>query len=787
MNRKFSSESRDSKTKLENISKENTNNDLGKRKNSKSIGYSLFINNLVKSKKFKSLEKRKKKESIEEQEKKKPKKSTYMEKFQRSSKPKETFKSTTKNPKINEILRQLRENEEKANASGNSNINVGKIDSNKINQFLGSKSNRGNKEENNIFQSKVKDYVDKLNKKIGEKNSSEKSEKKQVVKIKRNLKEKEFDKDNEEEEEESSSSSSSEDEHEEIRKDEEIKNIQLIEESGNNFYYFGKDQGKYVNKINNIIYTRFSFKSIRLNDKKDSEKEKSNSKEYLPKNQVSFSILSENTTQNKKANAYSNYINSIKLHHMKFNKTKIKRKKTSEDTNESEGNEKVKLYDIVGYDNKKKRMSILDILKKRNISIISEGPFNVNRTRNKSIKLVNKNINREMNIIEEEPKNEIHQYNDMVKYMVYTSITTIKKNKRFNLKDFAISKIANIELTNKETQKVIKNKANNLMIIEKKNDIEIMGKKRSGSNSIHKLRNSLQKKGNDNKIMNNNSISLINKRTSKMVPNLRASLNKSKDNKQKLNNSLIINKHTLQNRMSLKKTNKSVERRHIKSSILFDSNSSSSEEEKKEEKKEININPRKPNNTQYDELFHNFATGYSTENKPKRVSKNKIEENNESINLKYNNLRKNNALKNKFENKNIYTDRETNESRALFKQKLKTSNILPKEEILSKNEIHKVKMNKAKIRKFKSKNNLDQKQTTSGIKKNNNLNNKKYADKAAKIRQFHKQRNINSDYINNSNIILQNTTVNHTTYNYYLNDNERLSSNKKNKSFRNKK
>ena len=59
-------------------------------------------------------------------------------------------------------------------------------------------------------------------------------------------------------------------------------------------------------------------------------------------------------------------INSIKLHHMKFNKTKIKRKKTSEDTNESEGNEKVKLYNIVGYDNKKKRMSILDILKKRN-------------------------------------------------------------------------------------------------------------------------------------------------------------------------------------------------------------------------------------------------------------------------------------------------------------------------------------------------------------------------------------------------------------------------------------
>ena len=783
MKRKISNESRDSKWLIENINKENTNNDLGKRKNRRSIGSSLFINNLVKPRKFKSLEKRKKKESIEEQEKKKPKKLTYMEKYQRSTKPKETFKSTTKNPKINEILRQLRENEEKANASGNSNLNVGKIDSNKINQFLGSKSNRSNKEENNIFESKVKDYVDKLNKKIEERSLSDKSKKKQVVKIKRNLKEKEFDNDNEEEEE----SFSSEDEYKEIRRDKKNQNIDLIEENGNNFYYFGKDQGKYVNKINNIIYTRFSFKSIRINDKKYNQKEKSDVKEYIPKNQVSFSILSAKTNHNKKANINSNYINNIKLHHVKNNKIKRKRKRTSEDINESEGNEKVKLYDIVGYDNKKKRMSIYDILKKRNISIISEEPFNVNRTRNKSIKIVNKDRIREMNIIKEEPKNEIHQYNDMVKYMVYSSVITIKNNKRYNLKDFAISKVVNIELTNTENPKVIENKANNFMIIEKENDIEIFGKKRSGSNSTHKLRNSLQKNRKDSKIINNNSISLINKRASKMVPNLRASLNKSKDNKQKLNNSLIINKHTLQNRMSIKKENKSQERRHIKSSILFDSNSSSSEDKKKEEKKELNINPRKPNNTQYDELFHNFATSYSTENKHKRVSKNKIEENNESINHKYNNLRKNNTLKNKFENKNIYTDKETNESRALFKQKLKTSNKLLNEESSTKSEIHKVKMNKAKIRKFKSKNHLEQKQTTSGIKKNNNLNNKKYTDKTAKIRQFHKQRNINSEYINNSNIILQNTTVNHTTYNYYLNDNERLSSNKKNRSFRNKK
>ena len=42
--RRNSSESRDSKGHLENINKENANNDLGKQKNSR---YSLFIKNLV--------------------------------------------------------------------------------------------------------------------------------------------------------------------------------------------------------------------------------------------------------------------------------------------------------------------------------------------------------------------------------------------------------------------------------------------------------------------------------------------------------------------------------------------------------------------------------------------------------------------------------------------------------------------------------------------------------------------------------------------------------------------
>lgn len=90
-------------------------------------------------------------------------------------------------------------------------------------------------------------------------------------------------------------------------------------------------------------------------------------------------------------------------------------------------------------------------------------------------------------------------------------------------------------------------------------------------------------------------------------------------------------------------------------------------------------------------------------------------------------------------------------------------------------------MNKAKIRKFKSKNLLNEKQKISGNKKSTNLNNKKFIDKTAKIKHFNKQKNFNSDYINNSNIILQNTTVNHTTYNYYLNSQDKLNRSSTNK------
>ena len=763
--RKKSSELRESKIVSKKLS--DSINDTGHKVNSKTNVYSNFIKNLVKAKKFKSLEKRGKKSSMDEQEKRKQKKLTYMEKYKKMNKPKESFYSTSKNPKINEILRKLKESEENGKVNVNNNTSIGKIDSNKINTFLGNKNEDSRYYENNIYESKVKNYVDKLNQKImKERTASEGSGDKKTRKIKKEKKDLE---------------NINDDENQDIYSDNEYDGIiykkksddiqKQNEENYNNFNSQRKDQEKYINKINNINYIKFGFGSYKINDMIYIGKKKSNIKDYFPQNQTSFSILCKSLRKSSNLETNSKF---------KINKSKRKWKKISDDLFETERNDNVKMYNIVGYDNIKRRMTIYDILKKRKISIISEEPFITNKNKiSRSIKKdkKDKQKDKEVEIKEDEP--EIKKYNDMVKYMIYSTVSTIKKNKQFNPKDFVISKIDSIELINKEKQ--IKDKKSNFsMSIEKKNDIEIIGYEKRNSNSISKLRNSLQKK--ENKNLSNFS-SLTNKRDYKIDVINRVPI--ITENKGNINNNLLINKYTLPKRISIKKINKSTERRKVKSALLFQSSSSSSdiEEEKKiEEKKaekEINKNIKSIN--QFDELFHNYATNYNTNNKPRKISKNILDEN--SVNETKNNyLNKNNVLKNRTDSKNIYTDRETNESRALFKRRLKTSNKLVSEDLstISKKEINKVKTDKAKIKKFKSKNNMAEvRQASTGKRKILNPNNKKYTDKNAKIRYFYKQRNINTDYINNSNIILQNTTVNHTTYNYYLNEGEKLSSSKK--------
>ena len=763
--RKKSSELRESKIVSKKLS--DSINDTGHKVNSKTNVYSNFIKNLVKAKKFKSLEKRGKKSSMDEQEKRKQKKLTYMEKYKKMNKPKESFYSTSKNPKINEILRKLKESEENGKVNVNNNTSIGKIDSNKINTFLGNKNKDSKYYENNIYESKVKNYVDELNQKImKERTASEGNKNKKTRKIKKEKKDLE---------------NINDDENQDIYSDNEYDGIiykkksddiqKQNEENYNNFNSQRKDQEKYINKINNINYIKFGFGSYKINDMIYIGKKKSNIKDYFPQNQTSFSILCKSLRKSSNLETNSKF---------KINKSKRKWKKISDDLFETERNDNVKMYNIVGYDNIKRRMTIYDILKKRKISIISEEPFITNKNKiSRSIKKDKKDKQKDKEVETKADEPEIKKYNDMVKYMIYSTVANIKKNKQFNPKDFVISKIDSIELINKEKQ--IKDKKSNLsMSIEKKNDIEIIGYEKRNSNSISKLRNSLQKK--ENKNLSNFS-SLTNKRDYKIDVINRVPI--ITENKGNINNNLLINKYTLPKRISIKKINKSTERRKVKSALLFQSSSSSSdiEEEKKiEEKKaekEINKNIKSIN--QFDELFHNYATNYNTNNKPRKISKNILDEN--SVNETKNNyLNKNNVLKNRTDSKNIYTDRETNESRALFKRRLKTSNKLVSEDLstISKKEINKVKTDKAKIKKFKSKNNMAEvRQASTGKRKILNPNNKKYTDKNAKIRYFYKQRNINTDYINNSNIILQNTTVNHTTYNYYLNEDEKLSSSKK--------
>ena len=778
--RKNTGEDIDNKLIVQKLS-DNIPTDPGKQKLSKINRYSLFVKNLAKSKKFKSVEKRRKNSSMDEQEKNKQKKQTYSEKFRRTSKPKVTFQSTTKNPKINEILKKLRESEERGNMIENNKTNVGKIDSNKINKFLASGDSRVNTEdiENNFNKSKVKNYVDQLNKKIlMEKKSNENSNKKKVNKInkiKKNLNSKEFN-----EQDKENSETSSDDEYQNIRKDKKISNNENNNININNFNAPQKDQEKYLNQKSNINYLKFAFNSYTIQDKNYKKNKKSNPILFLPKNQINFSILSDITlslsTKRKKSNFYPKRKRSIKI--------KNKSKKTSADLNESQENPKVKLYDIVGFDNKKRRMSIFDILKKRQINIIPEEQIAGNRNKiSRSIKLVKKekkNFEIIKGIKEIKEKPEIVQYNDMVKYIVYTYIPTIIKKEKFNIKDLIMTKVADIALIVQKPLIYInddnKNR-NDFMIIEKKNDIEIVGnRRRSNSNSIRRNKNSFH-----NKEVNS---SLINKKNNKQDSNIKISINTDDKDKQKTNtNNLLINKQTFQN---TKRENKSTGRRHLKSLLLFESNSSSNDEREKEpeKEKEKTTNSKRPN--QLNELFYSYATNHKKQKVPRKTSKSMAEE---EIMNKTNIPKKINPLKKSMERQSIYTDTETNKSRALFKKKLLTSNKLIDDEInLPKRKVYKIKTDKAKIKKFISKKNLKEKQPTSMEKRKiTNVNNKKYIDKNAKIRQFHGQRNINTDYINSRNIILQNTTVNHTTYNYYLNEQDKSINSKKNNSNKKKK
>ena len=255
----------------------------------------------------------------------------------------------------------------------------------------------------------------------------------------------------------------------------------------------------------------------------------------------------------------------------------------------------------------------------------------------------------------------------------------------------------------------------------------------------------------------------------------------SQDTNNKNNNSTKIRSDS-----NKKKKNKNNEdendNRAIKPPIFTKYSSSSDEEEEegeeeKEQKKEndnIPINQeetktKKPNI--YDELLHAYGTNYDYEIKKVKFSKesNKNVENNRE-NVK---ILKNNALKNMVYSKTIYTDKETDKIRRDFKRKLthneyRNTNEEIEDESDLKN-IHKIKTNKAKIKKFKAKNELDNEYYNKMTLSKKDTGNSRPHGNKAKIRKFpNNARNIIDDYEYN-NIVLQNSTFNQTTYNYYTN------------------
>jgi len=133
---------------------------------------------------------------------------------------------------------------------------------------------------------------------------------------------------------------------------------------------------------------------------------------------------------------------------------------------------------------------------------------------------------------------------------------------------------------------------------------------------------------------------------------------------------------------------------------------------------------------------------------------------------------KNAVMNNKITSKDIYTDKATNESRRSFKKKLTHNEYRnEEEEDLSSKNVHKVKSNKVKIKKFKSKHDSEteipiiqpKKVTAYNLREN---------QKKIKMKKFqNKEKNITSDYgYGYNNVISQDSTYNQNSDNYYPND-----------------
>ena len=827
-----------------------------------------------------------------------PKKTSYYDKY--GNKPKETFYSTSKNPKINEILKRLKENGQ-IKLTDDINSNVGKIDSDKIgkyNKLMGEEKYQGvgkktvapkikafiekiNSEHNSALISNKKlpnktasaikkDYVNtERNKEPGNESNNKKKEKKRKKKkrrFKREYSSEEEESESDKESEEESEEKSEEESEEEIespreerrrnrRKKKRMKNKKnkndkikfenlaifnnqtLVE--GQNYSGFSivknPAQEKYKNKKSSIDYQQFSFNYYQISDKEFMSKttKKLRKVELETEKQIEFTLLNEIEKERirniikKKGN--SNIMMKTKKNFKIINKPNVTNKKRSieysqEDENgyHNDENSNVRKYEILGYNKKAKRMSIIDILKKRKISIISEQPFKtstfldkIKNAKNKE----NKKIFNNPKLEEIEENQEIIKDSNGTKYMIFSCSTIIRKS-MINPKDLVISNEVNItlkgfiQLMNEEREKEKEKER------EKEKELEKAkaNMKKADKNVIGEYK---KRKVNSNFIAKNKYLHKNMSNKAKDKSNVKENLNKSsalikknnqKDNKKSFNldKSVQINKNAIKDKMlsgcmiykdvnnksikannipnvpNKKQKNKKYgdenDNRAIKPPILTKYSSSNEEEEEEEEKEKekdeekenenIQINhvefkTKKPN--KFDELLHAYGTNHDYEIKKVKFSKDPNTNAQKSKDdMKLNS--RNNVMKNAVNSNNIYTDKETNRIRSEFKRKL-THNQYRNEEENEDNDMkifHKVKTNKAKIKKFKTNNEYDESDKMALSKKD--TGNARLHGNKAKIRNFpnHSRNNI-SDYEYN-NIVLQNSTYNHTTYNYYTND-----------------
>ena len=212
------------------------------------------------------------------------------------------------------------------------------------------------------------------------------------------------------------------------------------------------------------------------------------------------------------------------------------------DNDSDESHHNTRKYDVMGYDKKTKRMSIIEILKKRKISIKSEEPFK-NQTfldsvkekerekqlqleRNKALAKSNAEKEKEKEEEEEEKKvediPEIQETDDGVKYLIFTCSVTIRRENKCKPKDFKPSHEASVTL---------KGYVQLMMEEEERENAKKMKKPKilKNKNNLFTLHNKKLDKNKEKANLNNSAI--ITKKRLLDKPNKGANLDKSADSK----------------------------------------------------------------------------------------------------------------------------------------------------------------------------------------------------------------------------------------------------------------